>query len=84
MRAPSALRGPFLDARRTFSFASSATVPVIACLDLTRAGPALCCGLEDSCGRRKRRKIPSWLNIGMFMPASGYETLIRKWCENPL
>ena len=37
-RVLSALRGSFLDARRPFSFASSATGP--ACLDLTRAGPA--------------------------------------------
>ena len=36
-RALSALRGPFLDSRWTFSFASSATVP--ACLDGTRIGP---------------------------------------------
>ena len=38
MRALSALRGPFLDSRRTltFSFASSATVP--AWLDLTLEG----------------------------------------------
>ena len=33
----SALRGPFLDARRTLSFASSATV--LAFLGLTRRGP---------------------------------------------
>ena len=32
------IRGPFLDARRTFSFASPATLS--ACLDLTRRGPA--------------------------------------------
>ena len=33
-----ALRCPFLDVWRTFSFASSSTLP--ACLDLTRGGPA--------------------------------------------
>ena len=38
IRALSALCGPFLVSRRTFSFASSATVP--ACLDGTRGGPA--------------------------------------------
>ena len=36
-RVLSALRDPFLDAGRTLSFASSATVP--ACLDLTWGGP---------------------------------------------
>ena len=37
-RALSALRGRFIDARWTFSFASSATKPV--CFDDTRGGPA--------------------------------------------
>ena len=38
IRALSTRRGPFLDARRTFSFASSNTVP--AGLDLVRGGMA--------------------------------------------
>ena len=38
-RVLSALRGPFIDTRRTVSFASSDTT-VPACLDLTRARPA--------------------------------------------
>ena len=38
IRALSALRGPCLDARRTFSFAFFVTVP--ASLDLTGGGPA--------------------------------------------
>ena len=35
-----ALRGPFLDAKRTLSFASSSFTTVAACLDLARGGPA--------------------------------------------
>ena len=38
IRVLSALRDLFIDARWTFSFASSDTMP--ACFDLTRGGPA--------------------------------------------
>ena len=59
----SALRGLFLDARRTFSFASSATGP--ACLDLTRVG------LARWPARGLVRLVPAQiyanrLNIGMY------------------
>ena len=72
---PSALRGLFLDSRRTFSSASSATVP--ACLDGT--GEGLRGGLpEGSCGRRRRRVMRNRLNVGTYAPASEYEMLIRR------
>ena len=71
----SALRGPFLDSRQTFSFASSAAVP--ACLDGTREG--LYGGLlEGSCDRGRRRGMRKRLNVGTYAPASEYETLIRR------
>ena len=36
--------------------------------------------LEGSCGRRERRSMLNLLNVGTFMPAWEYETLIRMWC----
>ena len=34
--------------------------------------------LEGSCGWRRRRRMPNLLNVCTFMPASAYETLIRR------
>ena len=62
---------PFLDARRTFSFASASTSP----------GEGLPGGLlEGSCGRRKRISMRNRPNVGTFVPASENEMLIRRWC----
>ena len=57
IRAISVLRDPFLDARQTFSFASSAIYR--ACLPRPHPGRAcpVACLLEGSCGRRKRSTI---------------------------
>ena len=36
--------------------------------------------LESSCDRRRRRGMQNRLNVGMYTPASEYETLIRRLC----
>ena len=78
IRALSALRSRLLDVRWTFSFSSFTTVP--ACLDLTH-GEGLPGGLlEASCGRCSCRSMQNQLNVDTFMPASEYETLIRRRC----
>ena len=60
LRVISAFRDLFIDARGTFSFVSSATVPV--CPELTRERlPNV--PLERSCGRRKR-SMPNRPNVG--------------------
>ena len=64
IRDLSAPRGPFLDARRVFSLASSATLPT--CLDLTPGEGPPGGLLEGSCGRRKGRSMPHELNVGMY------------------
>lgn len=61
IRVLPALRGLFIDARWTFPYDYSATVP--ACLDGARRGPAggLLEGLGD---RRRRRGVPNRQNVG--------------------
>ena len=47
----------------------------------TSRGEGLPSGLlEDSCGQRKPKSKRNRLNGGTFMPASEYETLIRRRC----
>ena len=73
-RALSALRGPF----RLF-------LPLPCPPASTPPGEGLPGGLlEGSCGRRKRRRTANRLNVDTFMPASGYETLIRRRCGKKL
>ena len=40
--------------------------------------------LEGLCGRRERRSMRNRPNAGTFMPASEYETLIRRRCGDKL
>ena len=72
IRVLSALRSPFLDSRRAFSFASSPPFPPAS----TAPGEVLHAGLlEGSCGLRRRRDMRNRLNAGTYAPASEYETL---------
>ena len=70
-RALSALRGPVVDSKRTFSFASCATV--LPCLGM-RGGL-----LEGSCGQHRRRVMRNHLNVDY-----DYETLSRRRCGKQL
>ena len=72
MQALSALRGPFLDARRIISSEYFATV--LARLELTQGRPARwpARGLVRPTQAQKKSKP---LNVGTFIPGSGYEML---------
>ena len=74
MRTLSALRGPFLDARRTFSFAASATVPDCL-LDSTAAKSTVSAERRDGprraltvCDTRNAKGIREPERIGCLTP----------------
>ena len=72
MQALSALRGPFLDARRTISSEYFATV--LSRLELTQGRPARWPArrlVRPSQAQKKSKP----LKVGTFMPGSGYEML---------
>ena len=65
MRAISALRGPFPDSRRIFSFAS----PLLCLPASTSLGEALVGGpVEGSSGRRDHTRMPDQLTVSTGVP----------------